>query len=72
MLGDILKSQNDRDGGENMKKSYTKKEIEDAKKITFLFSSASEESKNMALGYLSALLDKEAADKAREKELQEA
>lgn len=54
-----------------MKKRYTDKEMEDAKKISFLFSNASEESKVMALGYLSALVDKEAADKAREKELQE-
>ncbi len=54
-----------------MKKRYTKKEREDAKKISLLFSNASEEGKIMALGYLSALVDKEAADKAREKELQE-
>lgn len=54
-----------------MRKRYTKKEREDAKKISFLFSNASEEGKIMALGYLSALVDKEAADKAREKELRE-
>lgn len=54
-----------------MNKPYTKKEIEDARRIKILFSEASEESKYMALGYLSALLDKEVADKENEKELQE-
>lgn len=44
----------------------TKKEIEDAKKISTLLSEVSEESKTMVFVYLSALRDKEVADSARQ------
>lgn len=46
------------------------KNIEDAKKLSSLFADISEESKMMAIVYLSALRDKEIAD--RSKQLQEA
>lgn len=46
------------------------KDIEDAKKISDIFADISEESKTMAIVYLSALRDKEIADKSRQ--LQEA
>lgn len=46
------------------------RDIEDANRIYVLFSGISEESKGMAIGYLSALRDKEIADKSRQ--LQEA
>ena len=39
-----------------------KKDIEDGKKIALVFSELSEESKTMAIVYLSALRDKELAD----------
>lgn len=54
-----------------MKRNYSEKEIADARRMAFLFSRASEESKNMAIGYLSALADKEVADKAKKREPQE-
>lgn len=47
-----------------------KKDIEDAKKISDIFSVISEESKVMAIVYLSALRDKEIVD--GERQLQEA
>lgn len=40
----------------------TEKDIEDGKKISTIFSMMSEESKTMAMVYLSALRDKEIAD----------
>ncbi|MDE5965864.1 MAG: hypothetical protein K2G89_03435 [Lachnospiraceae bacterium] len=46
------------------------KDIDDAKKISSIFADISEESKTMAIVYLSALRDKEIADKGRQ--LQEA
>lgn len=48
----------------------SKKDIEDAKKISSIFADISEESKMMAIVYLSALRDKEIMD--RDKQLQEA
>ncbi len=48
----------------------SKKDIEDARKISSIFADISEESKMMAIVYLSALRDKEIAD--RDKQLQEA
>lgn len=54
------------------KKGELKKEIDDSKKVFMLFSSLSEESKNMAIVYLSALRDKEIIDSEKRKELQEA
>lgn len=50
--------------------SGSKKDIEDAKKISSIFADISEESKTMAIVYMSALRDKEIAD--RSKQLQEA
>lgn len=52
-----------------MKKTYTKKDIEDGKKISALFSTLSEENKTMAIVYLSALRDKEIADSGKKKEM---
>ena len=43
----------------------TKTDVEDAKKISEIFKSITDESKNMAIGYLSALKDKETADRCR-------
>lgn len=40
----------------------TEKDIQDGKKIAELFAILSEENKNIAMGYLSALRDKELAD----------
>lgn len=48
-----------------MAKNLTNKDIEDGKKISFIFSNLSEENKTMAMVYLSALRDKEIADNAR-------
>lgn len=48
----------------------SQKDIEDARKISSIFADISEESKMMAIVYLSALRDKEIAD--RDKQLQEA
>lgn len=48
-----------------MPKTLTKQDIEDGKKISVIFSNLSEENKTMAMVYLSALRDKEVADKAR-------
>ncbi len=45
-----------------MSKNFTNKDMEDAKKIVFIFSDLSEEKKTQAIVYLSALRDKEAAD----------
>lgn len=44
----------------------SKKDIEDARKISSIFSDISEESKTMAIVYLSALRDKEIADSDRQ------
>lgn len=49
--------------------SVTARDIEGAEKLSSLFSDISEESKTMVLVYLSALRDKEIADKG--KQLQE-
>lgn len=46
--------------------SGSTKDIEDAKKISGIFADISEESKMMALAYLSALRDKEIMDKGRQ------
>lgn len=43
----------------------TEKDIEDGKKISALFSNISDESKMMAIVYLSALRDKEIAEDGR-------
>lgn len=45
-----------------MIKTLSEKDIQDGRKITELFSVLSEEGKNMAIVYLSALRDKEVAD----------
>lgn len=45
-----------------MSKKLTNKDIDDGRKISNLFSMISEESKTMAIVYLSALRDKELAD----------
>ena len=45
-----------------MKKQLNGKDIDDAKKISALFSTLSEENKTMAIVYLSALRDKEISD----------
>lgn len=45
-----------------MKMRYTEKDIRDGKRISEIFSELSEENKNMAIVYLSALRDKEVAD----------
>ncbi len=55
-----------------MAKTLTSRDIEDGKKISAIFSNLSEESKTMAIIYLSALRDKEIAESSRNKELQEA
>lgn len=47
------------------------KDIEDAKKISDIFANISEESKTMAIVYISALRDKEIADKDKVEQLQE-
>ena len=48
-----------------MAQALRKKDIEDAKKISTIFSTLSEESKTIAVIYLSALRDKEMADGER-------
>lgn len=45
-----------------MKRKLTENDIRDGRKISEIFSSLSEENKNMAIVYLSALRDKEIAD----------
>lgn len=50
----------------------TKRDIDDGRKISALFSKLSEENKTMVVVYLSALRDKEIADSGKKKELQEA
>lgn len=55
-----------------MAKIRTVEEIDEGKKISILFSTLSEETKSMAIGYLSALRDKEIADSGKKKELQKA
>lgn len=45
--------------------SVTTRDIEGAEKLSSLFSDISEESKTMVLVYLSALRDKEIAEKSR-------
>ncbi len=54
-----------------MEKMLTNKDIEEAKKISLLFSVISEESKMMVISYLSALRDKEIADSKKKEKLQE-
>ena len=54
-----------------MSKSLTSRDIEDGKRISFIFSNLSEENKTMAMVYLSALRDKEIADDVKAKQLQE-
>lgn len=48
-----------------MNQQLTNKEIEDGRRISLIFSKLSEENKTMAMVYLSALRDKEVADKAK-------
>lgn len=48
-----------------MKKTYTNKDIEDGKKLNDLFEVLSDETKAMAIAYLSALRDKEIADSSK-------
>lgn len=50
-----------------MRKQLSEKDINDARKISALFSSLSEENKTMAVVYLSALRDKEISDLSKEK-----
>ncbi len=50
-----------------MLRPLTKKEIDEGKKISALFSTLSEENKIMAIVYLSALRDKEIADSSGKK-----
>ncbi len=52
-------------GSEYMKERYTEKDIQDGHKISEIFSTLSEENKNMAIVYLSALRDKEIADSGK-------
>lgn len=54
-----------------MSKTLTSRDIDEGKRISILFSTLSEETKSMAIGYLSALRDKEVADSGKKKELQE-
>lgn len=54
-----------------MSRTLTNKDIDDGKRISILFSTLSDETKSMAIGYLSALRDKEIADSGKKKELQE-
>lgn len=49
-----------------MEKTLTQKDIEDGKKISAIFRNLSEDTKTMALVYLSALRDKELADSTKE------
>lgn len=49
-----------------MANTLTDRDISDATRISVLFSTLSEESKTMAMVYLSALRDKEVVDSARE------
>lgn len=51
-----------------MAKTRTNKEIDEGKKISALFSELSEESKIIAIVYISALRDKEIADSTNRKE----
>lgn len=53
-----------------MNQQLTSKEIEDARRISLIFSKLSEENKTMAMVYLSALRDKELADKETRKQKQ--
>lgn len=48
-----------------MLKTLTSKDIDEGKRISALFSTLSEESKTMAVVYLSALRDKEIADSGK-------
>lgn len=48
-----------------MSKVLTEKDIEDGKRISEIFAVLSEENKNMAIVYLSALRDKEIADSVK-------
>lgn len=45
-----------------MNKNLSQKDIDDGKKIAEIFTTLSEENKNMAIVYISALRDKEIAD----------
>jgi len=55
-----------------MPKNLTNRDIEDGKKISFIFSNLSEENKTIAMVYLSALRDKEIADSVNKKQRKEA
>lgn len=52
-------------------RARTNKDIDDGKKISALFATLSDETKTMAIVYLSALRDKEIADSGKKNELQE-
>lgn len=54
-----------------MQNKLTGKDIEDGKRISALFSNISEESKMMAIVYLSALRDKEIAETGRTENISE-
>lgn len=51
--------------GKAMSKTLTEKDIKDGKRISEIFAVLSEENKNMAIVYLSALRDKEIADSTK-------
>lgn len=70
-ISDIIKSQNNKKEVISMAKRYTDKDINDGKRISAIFSEISEESKTMAIVYLSALRDKEISDSRKNKDLQE-
>lgn len=48
-----------------MRTKAREKEIQDGRRISEIFSQLSEENKNMAIVYLSALRDKEIADSSK-------
>ena len=52
-----------------MKKTYTSRDIDDGRRINDLFATLSDETKSMAIAYLSALRDKEIADSGKNKEM---
>ena len=48
-----------------MTKALTEKDIQDGKRISEMFATLSEDAKNIAVAYLSALRDKEIADSSK-------
>lgn len=49
-------------------KMFERNDVEDGKRIADIFATLSEENKNMAIVYLSALRDKEIADSSKKRE----